>query len=313
MMNRFFLMPLILFMTFYGQVVKAGVMYGTPSVWVKDTESGYTNTYCGMQWAQNQIPLLDVSKFVSGGCTFDIPDGNYVPKTGLYAVRVTLTSMDNHVGDWAVTNYLTIDATKPIGSQNLHFSGGGHDIYPGLITKGTVYMCVYLQTSESPLNWYLINGYSSTCAIAGGGGYLPPTPVPPPTSCKINNGNSLSVDLGTMERVGIPTSPGSGQSKKIEFPVTCTGGDVNMNMQINYTPITVSGTQVINSSINGLGVAIGYDNKFMKPADIVPLSFVEGANNVSLDFEAVRDPAVAVADIKTGPFTASAVLVMTQQ
>ncbi len=86
-----------------------------------------------------------------------------------------------------------------------------------------------------------------------------------------------------------------------------------MNMQINYTPITVSGTQVINSSINGLGVAIGYDNKFMKPADIVPLSFVEGANNVSLDFEAVRDPAVAVADIKTGPFTASAVLVMTQQ
>ncbi len=86
-----------------------------------------------------------------------------------------------------------------------------------------------------------------------------------------------------------------------------------MKMQLNYTPLTVSGSQVVNSSINGLGVAVSYDDKVLAPSDVTTMNLIEGTSNVTLNFEAVRNPSIDIGDIETGPFTASAVLVMTQQ
>lgn len=86
-----------------------------------------------------------------------------------------------------------------------------------------------------------------------------------------------------------------------------------MKMQLNYTPVTVSGTQVVNSSVNGVGVAVSYNDKILSPSDVTTMQLAQGTTNVTLKFGAVRNPSVAVGDIKTGAFTASAVLVMTQQ
>lgn len=142
---------------------------------------------------------------------------------------------------------------------------------------------------------------------------MPPTPPEPVISCKINNGNNLDVNLGTLDRAVMPTVPGSGQMQTAQFPVTCTGGAASMKMQLNYTPVTVSGSQVISSSVNGVGVAVSYNDIILSPSDVKTMQLAQGTTNVTLKFGAVRNPSVGVGDINTGPFTASAVLVMTQQ
>ncbi|MFU2317529.1 fimbrial protein [Rahnella sp. PCH160] len=135
----------------------------------------------------------------------------------------------------------------------------------------------------------------------------------PDTSCTLNNGNDLSVNLGTVDRAQMPTVPGSGSMRHIQVPVDCTGGDVTVNMQLNYTPISLSGGQVIKSSSNGLGVSVVYNSKILSTTDVTPVTFLSGSNSMDLAFQAVRDPAVEIKDVPTGAFTASAVLVMTQQ
>lgn len=214
--------------------------------------------------------------------------------------------------DLTQTNAVWIDASKPIGDQNLTFSGGSRAFINPYLHDGEGRYCLYLEGNGGiysinlpDTSWNICNSY--------GPNPLPPTPPQPVISCKVNNNNNLDVNLGTLDRAVIPTVPGSGQPQSAQFPVTCTGGAATMKMQLNYTPITVSGSQVVNSSINGLGVAVSYNDKILAPSDITTMQFPEGNTDVTLKFEAVRNPSVEVADIKTGPFTASAVLVMTQQ
>ncbi|ELY6223170.1 hypothetical protein SNQ29_000346 [Cronobacter muytjensii] len=214
--------------------------------------------------------------------------------------------------DLTQTNAVWIDASKPIGDQNLTFSGGSRAFINPYLHDGEGRYCLYLEGNGGiysinlpDTSWNICNSY--------GPNPLPPTPPQPVISCKVNNNNNLDVNLGTLDRAVIPTVPGSGQPQPAQFPVTCTGGAASMKMQLNYTPITVSGSQVVNSSINGLGVAVSYNDKILAPSDITTMQFPEGNTDVTLKFEAVRNPSVEVADIKTGPFTASAVLVMTQQ
>lgn len=84
-------------------------------------------------------------------------------------------------------------------------------------------------------------------------------------------------------------------------------------MTLNYTPISIGSSQAVKSSANGVGAAIFYGNKALSPSDVTSLNFLEGSNTLTLGFQAVRDSTVALKDIPTGAFTASAVLVMTQQ
>ncbi len=85
-----------------------------------------------------------------------------------------------------------------------------------------------------------------------------------------------------------------------------------MNLQ-QYTPLTINGAEVIKTSANGVGVAVMYNKQSLSTVDGVPVTLVSGSNTLSLDFQAVRDPAVPVGEVPPGHFTASAVLVMTQQ
>ncbi|CCJ81525.1 FIG00626592: hypothetical protein [Cronobacter dublinensis 1210] len=84
-------------------------------------------------------------------------------------------------------------------------------------------------------------------------------------------------------------------------------------MQLNYTPVSIGSGQAVKSSANGVGAAIFYNNKLLAPTDVTAVNFLEGSNTLTLGFQAVRDATVALKDIPTGAFTASAVLVMTQQ
>ena len=84
-------------------------------------------------------------------------------------------------------------------------------------------------------------------------------------------------------------------------------------MNITYTAITIGSTQAVKTSANGVGTAIIYNNAAVSPTRKATINLKSGSNTVDLGFQAIRDSAVAVKDIPSGAFTASAVMVMTQQ
>ncbi|NCI16722.1 fimbrial protein [Cronobacter muytjensii] len=292
-------------------LVQAGTLSGVPGIRSTVGAGGIHND-CPDGY--NYAVIGRDPSWVGGACTLSVPSGNYVPVSGNYSMRIEVIGNAplQYYKDLTQTNAVWIDASKPIGDQNLTFSGGSRAFINPNLHDGEGRYCLYLEGNGGiysinlpDTSWNICNSY--------GPNPLPPTPPQPVISCKVNNSNNLDVNLGTLDRAVIPTVPGSGQPQSAQFPVTCTGGAATMKMQLNYTPITVSGSQVVNSSINGLGVAVSYNDKILAPSDITTMQFPEGNTDVTLKFEAVRNPSVEVADIKTGPFTASAVLVMTQQ
>ncbi|WP_413483136.1 fimbrial protein [Morganella psychrotolerans] len=138
-------------------------------------------------------------------------------------------------------------------------------------------------------------------------------PVNPPI-CSFNGGNILDIQLGQLDRGDIATKPGTTTASTKDITINCSGSiEYNANMKLEYTPISVSNDNVVSTSTKGLGVAVLYKGKAIQPGDSFPLSYQPGINTLTLGFEAVRDPAMAVSDLKTGDFTANAVLVFTEQ
>lgn len=234
----------------------------------------------------------------------------YVPKTGDYGVftfictyETTACNVNDAVWRSKGNTFVHLEKGSPVGSVPL--PNNLDSLPPNSMTSGSA---CYALVDNSTNTLYSLNG-TGWCL----GAYFPPSP-PPEESCDINNGAALSVDLGTMERTALATVPGTGANQKIQIPVQCKGDkNVAESMKIQYTPVTVSGTEVIKSSVNGVGVAISYNDKPLSTTDTTNLTFLPGSNTLELAFEAVRDPTVEQKDIPTGSFTANAVMVLTEQ
>lgn len=137
-------------------------------------------------------------------------------------------------------------------------------------------------------------------------------PVEPP-KCTLNGGTDLDVRLGELERSDIGVKPGTTTPVTKDISIKCDGNIAyNANMKLEFTPISVSNEQVVSTSTTGLGVAVLYNGKAVQPGQTFPLSYQPGIHTLTLGFEAVRDPAIAATDLKTGDFTASAVLIFTE-
>jgi hypothetical protein len=239
--------------------------------------------------------------FIGNVCDLSFPSNIYVPHSGNYKVRAWLS-----YGEADDSTYAYFDANIPLNEQNVTVTSSSRNL-PQSGVHSNLDFCYYLIDESGNL-------YGNIKDFCSGGTPLPPNPPVPPTSCSINNGNSLNVNLGTVERAQLITVPGTGSIQHIQIPVDCTGGvNVPVNMVINYTPLTVSGTQIVKTSSNGLGVSIIYNNKPISTSDNTVINFLSGSNVLDLGFEAVRDPKVSIADVPTGAFTASATIIMTQQ
>lgn len=262
-----------------------------------------------MSWNDGAYPdtiYIDANK-----CT--LSSSGYVPVSGYYSVESVVSF--NNGGYPSVqrlrTSTVYLDASKSIAEQEVSVSGSnGSPMYYTAGYAASVSLCPLLVDSAGQK--YTFREFY---CYDGGNVHppLPPTPPIPDTSCTINNGNALSVSLGTLNRDEIPTVPDSGSAISKTISVNCTGGTVTANMTLNYTPISIGSSQAVKSSANGVGAAIFYGNKALSPSDVTPLNFLEGSNTLTLGFQAVRDSTVALKDIPAGAFTANAVLVMTQQ
>ncbi|KGP44080.1 fimbrial protein [Morganella morganii] len=138
-------------------------------------------------------------------------------------------------------------------------------------------------------------------------------PVEPP-KCTLNGGTDLDVQLGKLERTDIAVKSGTTTPVTKDISIKCDGNiDYNATMKLEFTPISVSNEQVVSTSTTGLGVAVLYNGKTVQPGQTFPLSYQPGIHTLTLGFEAVRDPAINATDLKTGDFTANAILVFTEQ
>jgi len=241
-----------------------------------------------------------------GNDAYPPTSGNY----GLVLYACTGLACNPSIAYWQapVTQYAPLSASLSLAAQNIPINSGIPPYHPDS-TDQAVAFCYALVSDKGEIFTRLPN--DSMCG--SGGTPIPPTP-PTTSTCAINNGNNINVDLGTLDRTQLPTTPGGGTPKTVPISVVCSG-DVaaSVKMQLQYTPVTMGSTQAIPTSTTGVGVAVSYNDAVLTPSDSKPISFIIGSNTVNLDFAAIRDPAVAVKDIASGAFTASAVLVMTQQ
>ncbi|NDO83182.1 hypothetical protein CJP72_21135 [Citrobacter sp. NCU1] len=261
----------------------------------------YSST--GEVMCDGDLPRLDAgSKFKAGACNIYI--NGFVPVSGQYRIELMLDTPNR---DSSISNPFYVEANINVSQQSLNATSSDQPI--NYSTPYAVHTC-YLLLNEAGQSWAITRG-------RGCDGYtpIPPTPPQPPTSCTINNGSTLNVNLGTVDRAQLVTVPGTGSIHHTQIPVECTGDvtSIPVIMKLSYTPLTIGGEQVVKSSANGLGVTIIYNNQPLSTSDSTSINFVPGSNTLDLGFEAVRNPATPVGDVPTGAFSASATVIMTQQ
>ncbi|ELQ6221726.1 hypothetical protein R2320_002996 [Cronobacter turicensis] len=239
-------------------------------------------------------------------------DKAYVPFSGQYKMRLrlcpngdakvrkscTISKSDGYI-DSALLN---LTSTTPLVKQDATFN------LPAWRTIPAQHSVCYTFVDSSGVEW--ATPALRTCQD---GGQLPETPA----NCFLNSNVDMNVDLGTLERSKIATMPAynaEGNVKK-EFPVLCTrDGGVTLETTFQFTPITINGNEVVSTSLDNIGVAIFYNGKLVGPSSApIVESFPRDYSYRELTFQAVRNPNVSLKEIPTGDFTATAVLVMTEQ
>ena len=241
-------------------------------------------------------------------------DKSFVPTSGNYEMKMYWCSFPYNMDTCNKTNgsvllsggIVRLESSKNLRSQQI-VTSAKKTVAPN---KGGY--CITLSDVDTGYEYkgkmgYGPDGRGKFCADAY------ELPVNPPI-CTFNSGAVLDVKLGQMERSDIAVKSGTTTPVTKDITINCAGNiEYNANMKLEYTPISVSNDNVVSTSTKGLGVAVLYKGKVIQPGESFPLSYQPGINTLTLGFEAVRDPAMALSDLKTGDFTANAVLVFTEQ
>ncbi|WP_082267210.1 fimbrial protein [Erwinia billingiae] len=259
-------------------------------------------------------PIFDEGQEFQSMLDYPVEDSNTVPVEGDYRMRILLCLYSTpgtckESATWYVLSVNTIHLVPnlPLSQQDTNF-GAGY-LWNARAYQGNITMCLELENTKDQ-SGYIDNNLPYPCE--GG------TPLEPvvPSTCSLNSSQGLTVAFNEIDRSDISTTPASQTSGNVEktIPVTCTGETAfTVKTKFTFTPITVSNNQVVASSNPNLGVAIIYNGKVVSPTDVFDETYQLGTNNINLEFQVVHDSSVSTKDIATGDFSASAVMVMTQQ
>lgn len=194
---------------------------------------------------------------------------------------------------------------KTIAELNPNFGGNASSYMPGDMEYN---ICLAI-IDEQGVAWRTDTD-AITCADAQG---LPTEPA----TCRINGGADLNVYMGTLERGDIAVTPNSSDNDVVrtEFSISCSGdAAVTLSTSFQFTPIIMDGKELISTTAANLGIAAFYNGQAVGPSTPpVTESFSSGNYNRELLLQAIRNPNVTLKEIPTGSFTASAVMVMTEQ
>ncbi|MBL5884911.1 MULTISPECIES: fimbrial protein [Lelliottia] len=143
------------------------------------------------------------------------------------------------------------------------------------------------------------------------------TPAPAPVSCVVNAGQTLDVHLGdSIDRMQLGTVAGVYGVTSKDFSIVCAStatSQVAADAVLKFTSLTGSGGAAIATSNTGLGVMATLDQKPILNNTATTMNLTMGSNPVHMEFTPVHLSSTPVESIATGPFTASATLVLTWQ
>jgi hypothetical protein len=259
-------------------------------------------------------PFYDQNQRFTTSFDYTVADHNAVPVESDYRIVFMMCTPKHASGECPIQQAYFYSAKVhlvpniSISDQNPNFG----TVEGGLGSPAMAYqICLFLVDDVNNV-WYPDSSLPYACHT----GTAPPlTPVEPVT-CSLNSDQGLTVAFNELDRSTIGASPASKTSGNIEktIPVTCSGESAfTVKTKFTFTPISVSNNQVVATSNPNLGVAIIYNGKVVSPTDVFDETYQTGTTNVGIEFQVIHDSSVATKDIATGDFSASAVMVMTQQ
>lgn len=256
----------------------------------------------GANWTASQVMFISLSL----GIQMTAFNGEwYVPAPGQWKMRTRKCPAPVNATNCTIakssgfidSTTTTLNATQTIYNQSPSFT------YSPLQIPAYTSLCYTLVNIASGKEYRTDS--MQTCQDAASISHAP-------LMCTVNGNTDLTVSLNTLERAQIGTQAGTTASVQKQISVSCpAGAALNVKIQFQYVPMTAGSDQVVQTSTPGLGVAILYENKAMKPTDTKNISFLQGLNQLNLAFEAVRAPSVPVTEISTGNFQANASMIMT--
>lgn len=277
----------------------------------KGTNAGHD--YCWFT-SSRKPALFDPQNYFSPEYVVSLREefkSSYVPYAGKYRLREHICyatsqgwcSISKGVLTQESASAVSLNTAEAINSQDPNFGGGTSKLSPA----SSFTLCLTL-VDDTGHEWR--TNEPITCADADA---LPENP----STCYLNYGSELNIDMGTIERGKIATKPalGSVGNVKKNLSVLCTrDAGVTVSTSFKFTAITVSGSEVISTSSSNLGIAIFYQNTLVGSSSTpITETFEAGYTDRELEFQVVRDPNVKLGDIPTGEFTASAVMIMTER
>lgn len=236
---------------------------------------------------------------------------SYVPYGGNYSTRAHICpattaswcTMKSSVDSVESRYALYYDTTRTIAEQDF---GGGRSFGGADTNKVIPYSFTTCLTfvAEDGTEW-ASNTEPFTCQDA----YMLPDY---PAICYLNyDGSPLNVNMGTLERGMIATSPQTTPMVKSSISVLCTRESAtDVQFQFQFLPESMAGIEVIPTKLNGVGIALYYQGKPISPSDKFYASYEKGFSSIEVEFEAIRDPGLNIGEIGTGEFETSTVLVM---
>ncbi|UAN29958.1 fimbrial protein [Enterobacter sp. JBIWA005] len=247
---------------------------------------------------------LTADDYSQAGCTLDVGEGNEVPYSGNYhliLVHITSDGISSFGQDSAA---VYIKAGVELNTLNLVWATTSIS----QLGRSPNRICYVLKSSRS--QYFTFNNTEKGCKSGTGG----TTPLPSPFHCTFGDGSTLNISLGDVDRAKIGAVPGTLPGTEKNISITCTGdGKATHTISFKYTAVNIAGTEMISSTANGLAVAMSLNDELVSPTDTYSRTYSTGTQTEKLTFEPVRNPSVKIGDIPTGPFSASAVMILTVQ
>ena len=253
--------------------------------------------------------FFDMSKYFE--CKNDVPS-TYVDIMNTYASGIT-TRLDG--GAFDLGAYVNdVKYNLPASGVNVFrlTDGSWHDLpivvfysmkdFPGhevKVSAGEKIASVELYKysipagSENYFTWNIIAGNDSIFTSG---------------TCDVNDGKDIQIDFGQLNYQKLSSSGETGIYRRdVYVPYRCKN-PVSMPIQVTLSAdSSIFSQESIRLSNKNIGVKMYYDNKLIKPGDSIHTELQNGLGGSQLVFALVKKNG---ADVNTGPFTGSAVLVM---
>lgn len=127
-------------------------------------------------------------------------------------------------------------------------------------------------------------------------------------TCEINNGGDITVNFGAVPKSILESNSSSGVIRRtVEVPYRCQN-PVSMPISISLSAnATEFSSDLISLSNENLGVQMLYQGKPVKPGNSIKTELSQGIGQNTFEFVLLKKTGV---NVSAGPFTGSAVLVM---